>query len=79
MATKAKIESEEEMQPSTSGGGVQLQQEEEVMTEVDGEYDSDKIDDKYLTAYCESAEIPQAMTISKELFYTDEMIARNYE
>ena len=79
MATKVKIKLEEEMQPSTSGRGVQLQQEEEVMTEVEGEYDSDEIDDKYLTAYCESAEIPQAMTISKKLFYTDEMVARNYQ
>ena len=30
------------------------------------------------TYYCETAEIIQPMTVSKELFYTDEMVAQNY-
>ena len=41
-------------------------------------FDSDEIDDEFLSKYCETAEIPHPMTISKELFYTDEMVARNY-
>ena len=38
----------------------------------------DEIDDEYLSNYCETAEIIQPMTVSKELFYTDSMVARNY-
>ena len=51
------------------------------MKEVESEesYDSDQIDDEFLTNYCETAEIHYPMTVSKELFYTDEMVARNYE
>ena len=76
MATKIKIEPEE-VQPSTSGGGEQA--EEQVKgVESEESYDSDEIDDEFLSNYCETAEIPCPMTISKELFYTDEMIARNY-
>ena len=41
--------------------------------------DSDKIDDEYLTNYCEMVGSIQPMTVSKELFYTDSMVARNYE
>ena len=41
-------------------------------------FDSDEIDDEFLSNYCETAEIPHPMTVSKELFYTDEMVARNY-
>ena len=41
--------------------------------------DSDKIDDEYLTHYCETVDSIQPMTVSKELFYTDSMVARNYE
>ena len=41
-------------------------------------YDSDQFDDEFLTEYCETVDIPHPMTISKELFYTDEMVARNY-
>ena len=41
--------------------------------------ESDEIDDEYLTNYCETAEIIQPMMVSKELFYTDSMVARNYE
>ena len=76
MATKIKIEPEE-VQLSTSGGG---EQAEEKVKGVESEesYDSDEIDDEFLSNYCETAEIPYLMTISKELFYTDEMIARNY-
>ena len=38
--------------------------------------DSDDIDDEFLTDYCETVNIIQPMTVSKELFYTDKMVAR---
>ena len=41
--------------------------------------DSDEIDDEFLTHYCEMVDSIQPMTVSKELFYTDSMVARNYE
>ena len=76
MVTKIKIEPEE-VQPSTSGGGEQA--EEQVKgVESEESFESDEIDDEFLSNYCETAEIPRRMTISKELFYTDEMVARNY-
>ena len=75
MATKVKIEPEEEVRPSTSGGGAPTQEPEEKSESEE----SDEIDDEYLTNYCETAEIIQPMTVSKELFYTDSMVARNYE
>ena len=76
MVTKIKTEPEE-VQPSTSGGG---EQTEEQVKEVESKesFDSDEIDDEFLSNYCEKAEIPHPMTVSKELFYTDEMVARNY-
>ena len=76
MVTKIKIEPEE-VQPSTSGGG---EQAEEQVKEVESEesFDSDEIDDEFLSNYCETAEIPHPMTLSNALFYTDEMVARNY-
>ena len=76
MVTKIKIELEE-VQPSTSGWG---EQAEEQVKEVESEesFDSDEIDDEFLSNYCETAEIPHPMMVSKELFYTDEMVARNY-
>ena len=76
MATKIKIEPEE-VQPSTSGGGEQA--EEQVKgVESEESFDLDEIDDEFLSNYCETAEIPHPMMVSKELFYTDEMVARNY-
>ena len=74
MATKIKIEPEE-VQPSTSGGG---EQAEEPVKEVESEesFDSDEIEDEFLSNYCETAEIPHPMMVSKELFYTDEMVIR---
>ena len=76
MVTKIKIEPEE-VQPSTSGGGEQA--EEQVKgVESEESFNSDEIDDEFLSNYCETAEIPHPMTISKELSYTDEMVARNY-
>ena len=78
MATKVKIEPEEEVKPSTSGGGAPTQEPEE-KSESGESMESDEIDDEYLTNYCETAEIIQPMTVSKELFYTDSMVARNYE
>ena len=76
MATKVKTEPEE-VQPSTSGGGEQTEKQEKEV-ESEESFDSDKIDDEFLSNYCETAEIPHPMTVSKELFYTDEMVARNY-
>ena len=76
MATKVKTEPEEEVQPSTSGGGTPTQEPEK--SESGESMESDEIDDEYLANYCETAEIIQPMTVSKELFYTDSMVARNY-
>ena len=56
MVTKVKIEPEE-VQPSTSGGGEQA--EEQVKgVESEESFDSDEIDDEFLSNYCETAEIP---------------------
>ena len=77
MATKVKTEPEEEVQPSTSGGGAPTQEPEE-KSESGESMESDEIDDEYLTNYCETTEIIQPMMVSKELFYTDSMVARNY-
>ena len=75
----------EEVQPSTSGGDGQEVSEQVLRHQVTGEqvegkesYDSDQFDDEFLTEYCEMVDIPHPMTISKELFYTDKMVARNY-
>ena len=86
MSTKVKMEPEEEVQPGTSGGDVQPEQQPETVEKVvkeasDSEdtLDSDDIDDEFLTQYCETVDSVQPMTVSKELFYTDSMVARNYE
>ena len=71
------MEPEEEVQPSTSGGGAPAKEQEE-KTESEETLESDEIDDEYLANYCETAEIIQPMMVSKELFYADEMVARNY-
>ena len=64
MVTIIKIEPEE-VQPSTSGGGEQA--EEQVKgVESEESFDSGEIDDEFLSNYCETAEIPHPMTISKE-------------
>ena len=68
MVTKIKTEPEE-MQLSTSGGGEQTEKQEKEV-ESEESFDSDKIDDEFLSNYCETAEIPYLMTVSKELFYT---------
>ena len=82
MSLKVKTEPEEEVQPSTSGGVVQPKRQPEVISEEQGEgeesFDSDVIDEEFLDEYCEEVEHIQPMTISKELFYTDSMVARNY-
>ena len=67
MATKVKIEQEEEVKPSTSGEGASTQEPEE-KSEKEESTESDEINDEYLTNYCETAEIIQPMTVSKELF-----------
>ena len=77
MATKVKTEPEEEVQPSTSGGDMPTQGPEEKSKSGES-MESDEIDDEYLTNYCETGEIIQPMMVSKELFYTDSMVARNY-
>ena len=82
MLSKVKTKPEEEVQPSTSGGGVQPERQPEVISEEQGEgdesFDSDVIDEEFLDQYCEEVEHIWPMTISKELFYTDSMVARNY-
>ena len=76
MATKIKTKLEE-VQPSTSGGGMQTE-EPEKKVESEESLKSDEIDDEFLSNYCETAEILQPMMVSRELFYMDEMVARNY-
>ena len=78
-SAKVKMEPEE-VQPSTSGGSEQVVSQQVAGEQVEGEesYDSDQFDDEFLTEYCEMVDIPHPMTISKELFYTDEMVARNF-
>ena len=65
------------MQLSTSGGGVPTE-EPEKKEESEESFESDEINDEFLSNYCETAEILQPMMVSKELFYMDEMVARNY-
>ena len=77
MATKVKVEPEEEVRPSTSGGGVPMLEAEE-KSESGESMESDEIDEEFITNYCETTETIQPMTVSKELFYTDEMVAWNY-
>ena len=86
MSTKVKMEPEEEVQPGTSGGDVWPEQQtgmvEKVVKEAsDSEdtLDSNDIDDEFITQYCEMVDSIQPMTVNKELFYTDSMVARNYE
>ena len=54
----------------------------EVVSEEQGEgeesFDSDIIDEEFLDQYCKEVEHIWPMTISKELFYTDSMVTRNY-
>ena len=78
MATKVKVELEEEVRLSTSGGGAPTQEPEEKSKSGES-MELDEIYDEYLANYCETAEIIQPMTVSKELFYTYSMVARNYE
>ena len=53
-------------------------EEQEEKNESEESMESDKIDDEYLSNYCETMEIIQPMTVSKELFYMDSMVTRNY-
>ena len=69
-SAEVKVEPEEEIQPSTSGGGDQISE-----AEVS---DSDELDDEYITEYCATVDMPQPMTISKELIYMDEMVSKYY-
>ena len=90
MSTRVKVEPEEEIQPSTSGGDVQPEQQPEQQPEMEKKVvkeasdseetlDSDDIDDEFITQYCEAVDSVWPMTVSRELFYTDSMVARNYE
>ena len=86
MSTKVKTEPEEEVRPGTSGGDVRPKQQPETaekmikeMSDSEETLDSDEIDDEFLTHYGETVDSIQPMTVSKELFYTDSMVARNYE
>ena len=82
MSSKIKTEPEEEPQPSTGGGGVQPKRQPEEISEEQGEgeesFDSDVIDEEFLDQYCKEVEHIRPMTFSKELFYTDSMVTRNY-
>ena len=64
--------SQEQVMLSTSGKGG----EEKTTSDIDSDIE---FDDEFITQYCNSVDMPKAMTISKELFYTDEMVARCYE
>ena len=77
MATKVKVEPEEEVRLSTSGGGAPMPELEE-KSESGESMESNEIDDEFITNYCKSMETIQLMTVSKELFYMDEMVAQNY-
>ena len=86
MSSKVKTKPEEEVRLGTSGRDMRPEQQPETVTKEPGEtseseetMDSDEIDDEYLTNYCETVDSIQPMTVSKELFYTDSMVARNYE
>ena len=90
MSTRVKVEPEEEVRPSTSGGDVQPEQQPEQQPEMEKKVvreasdseetlDSDDIDDEFITQYCETVDSVRPMTVSRELFYTDSMVARNYE
>ena len=52
MATKIKTKPEE-VQPSTSGGGAQTQ-ELEKKEESEESFESDKVDDEFLSNYCKT-------------------------
>ena len=67
MVTKVKTELEEEVQLSTSGGGMPTKELEKKVKSEES-FESDEIDDEYLSNYCETAEILQPMMVSKELF-----------
>ena len=64
--------SQEQVMLGTSGEGG----EEKTTSDSDSDIE---FDDKFITQYCDSVDMPKAMTISKELFYTDKMVARHYE
>ena len=64
--------SQEQVMPGTSGG----RGEEKTTSDIDSDIE---FDDEFITQFCNSVDMPKAMTISKELFYTDEMVARHYE
>ena len=61
MATKVKVEPEEEVRLSTSGGGT-LMPEPEEKSESGESMESDEIDDEFITNYCESTETIQPMS-----------------
>ena len=85
MSTKVKTEPEEEVRPGTSGGDMRPEQHPKTakvmkeMSDSEETLDSDEIDDEYLTHYCETVDSVQLMTVSKELFNTNSMVARNYK
>ena len=53
MATKVKVEPEEEVRPSTSGGGVPIQEPEE-KSEIGESMESDEIDDYPVLRDCQN-------------------------
>ena len=69
---KPSTNKEEQVMLGTSGGGG----EERVTSDIDSDIEFDK---EFITQYCDSVDMPKAMTVSKKLFYTDNMVARHYE
>ena len=57
---------EEEIQPSTSGGG-------KIEGEVEGSdiNSNEEFNESFIEEYCETAEVADIQIISKELFYTN--------
>ena len=85
MSSKVEVGSEveaEKAQPGTSSGGGQPEdqpkRQEEETEEGKESFDSDVVDEEFLDEYCEEVESIQLMTVSKELFYSDKMVAERY-
>ena len=66
---------EKEVRLGTRGGGKvegQVMEESDIDSEVE-------FDDEFIEEYWNNIDMPRPMTISKELFYSDKMVAKRYE